>query len=63
MRDLILMNQIAKAAPTRERPGDVAAGYAKALEADLRKCIEGEVGRTTGKCRSASSLRGRSRMS
>jgi FAD/FMN-containing dehydrogenase len=43
MRNLILANQIAKAAPTRARPGDVAVSYAEALEADLRKCVEGEV--------------------
>jgi len=43
MHNLILPNQIAKAAPTRERPGDIAVSYAEALEADLRKYIEGEV--------------------
>src|SRR5689334_18908413 len=43
MQNLILANQIAKAAPTRERPGDTEVSYAKALEADLQKCVEGDV--------------------
>ena len=43
MTTLLAENEIAKAAPTRQRPGDVPAGYAQALAEELRERIEGEV--------------------
>jgi len=43
MQNLILADQIAKAAPTRERPGDTEVSYARELAADLRNCVEGDV--------------------
>ncbi|HZU27930.1 MAG TPA: FAD-linked oxidase C-terminal domain-containing protein [Bryobacteraceae bacterium] len=43
MTTLIAENQIAQAAPTRLRPGDVPAGYAHELAAELSERIEGEV--------------------
>jgi hypothetical protein len=41
MAHLRLEDQIAEAAPTRQRLGDTPAEYAEALEADLRTLIEG----------------------
>src|SRR5579875_2986957 len=41
--NLVRTNEIAKAAPTRSRRDDVNQDYARSLQAELRKQLEGEV--------------------